>query len=124
WFERDAVAEPFELLDESAGVALCLFDPAVVEEEVAEILVGLVAGEHVVCGDEDRVGDGDRRLAVAAAASESVVLSREVGPLRAAGGLGGFDEGAAQPLGALARLAGFVLTGGLVVAGADPGPGG
>jgi hypothetical protein len=67
--EGDFVAESFELLDEATCVSLSLLGSSVVEEELAEVLVGLVAGEHVVGGDKDRVGDSDRRFAVTAAAA-------------------------------------------------------
>jgi hypothetical protein len=40
WFEGGSVAEPFELLDESAGVALRLLDPAV------RLISGPDLGEH------------------------------------------------------------------------------
>ena len=51
-----------------------------------------------------------------------VVVGREVGVLGAAGGLGGLDQGGAQPLGAVAGASGAVFAGGLVVAGAHAGP--
>src|SRR5204863_5290489 len=91
---------------------------------VAEVLVGDVAGEHVPGGDEDGVASGDRRLLVAAAAAQPLVLGGEVGALGAAGGFGRLTEPGAQPLGAVAGVAGLVLARGLVVAGAHPGPGG
>jgi hypothetical protein len=73
--EVDGVSEPFELCDEAAGVG---FVVAAGEPVRAEVAVGLVAGEHVVGGDEDGVGDGDLRPAGTAAFAEPGVLRGEV----------------------------------------------
>src|SRR4051812_43137325 len=121
WFERDAVSEAFELVDEAAGLA---FGVAALVVVAAEVTVGLAGGEHVPVGDQDRVLDGADRAAVADPGLEPSVLGLEVAALGAGGGQCGFFERDGQPLGALAAPAGAALAGGLVVAGAAPGPGG
>jgi hypothetical protein len=74
--EGDLVAEGVELADELAGLR---FGAAADEPVSAEILVGLVAVEDVVDGDQDRVADRLGRLGRAAAAPQPLVLGGEVG---------------------------------------------
>jgi hypothetical protein len=66
--ERDAVAELFELAGEPADGVVWAF--AALEVVEAEVAVGLCVVEDVVGADEDRVGHGDDRFAVTAAAAE------------------------------------------------------
>jgi hypothetical protein len=61
---------------------------------------------------------------VAAPAAQALVLRGQVAVLGSGGGVGGLGQRRPQPLGALARLAGAAFAGGLIVAGADAGPGG
>jgi hypothetical protein len=103
------VAEAFELGDEppdvvTGGVALC-------EPVAAEVVVGLLAVEDVVDGDEDAVADGDGGAFLAAASSQPPKLRREVGVVgpRRRGGAPG--ERGAQPLRALAGGARTVFAG-------------
>jgi transposase len=63
-FEGDAVSEPFELGDESAGGA---FGVLAVEVVAAEFTVELAGLEHVPAGADDRVFDSAERAPVAAA---------------------------------------------------------
>ncbi len=77
------MAKPLELADEPPSVALDLLLIAALEVEIAELVVGDAPLQHGVGGDEDRVGAGDRRLRVAAVASEPGVVSAQVGALAA-----------------------------------------
>jgi hypothetical protein len=112
--QRDGVAEPFQLCDESPG------DPFRVgasgEVVAAEIVVGDVVFEDVVAGDQDRVRDRDDRLLVAAAAFDLLVLGAQVGVLGACGSVGGLDQRGAQVRVAFAGLAGAALAAGFVIA--------
>ena len=62
------------------------------EVVAAEVVVGDVVFEDVVAGDQDRVGDGDDRFLVSAAAFDLLVLGAQVGVLGADGGVGGLDQ--------------------------------
>jgi hypothetical protein len=77
-----------ELADEAASVGLFVSAEVVVG---AGVVVGLMAGEHVVGDDEDGVADGDDGSLVAASSFESGVVGGEVGVLGAGGGLGRLD---------------------------------
>ena len=92
-FEDNAVAEAFE-----AALEVCdgsgLTD--LVEIGFAEVAIGQVFGEHVVGGDEDFVGDCERRAQAAAAGLEAVERVLEVGALGRRGGDGGADQDGAQ----------------------------
>lgn len=74
----------FELPDEPAGVGLGV--AFVVEPGRSEVLVGLVALQHVVGADQHRrVRDGDDRPVVSAPRREPRELRRQVAVLRAGG---------------------------------------
>src|SRR6266536_1294656 len=90
----------------------------------AEFGIGLATVQDVVGDHQDRVGHGDRGAFVVAAPAEPAVLGSQVGVLGAGGGVGGLHQRAAQPFGALAGAARVVLAGRLVVARAQPRPGG
>ena len=77
------VSECFELFDEAAGLVFGVESGEVVAAGVA---VGLAGLEHVPCGGEDRVADGDAGAAVAAAGFETTVLGGEVGVVAVGGG--------------------------------------
>jgi hypothetical protein len=64
------VAQAFELTDEPPGQPFLVL--AADEVVATELLVGLLLAQDVV-GGEDRVGHGDYRLAVAAAALDAQV---------------------------------------------------
>ena len=92
----DGVAELLELGDQPAGVG---FVVARGEPVGAEVAVGLVAFEHVVGGDQDRVRDRDLRPAHPAAPGEPGVLDGEVVlAVHPADRAGGLDEHRGQPL--------------------------
>ena len=67
-FEGDGVAEAFELGDEALDVVAgaTLFEPV-----AAEVVVGLLAVEDVVGGDEDAVAHGDGGAFLSRKLSES-----------------------------------------------------
>ena len=118
-FEGDVVSESFELRDQSAGGA---FGVLALEVVAAEFAVGLAGGEHVPVGDEHRVLDGDECAAVSDPGSEPLVLGLEVAVLGPGRGESGFFERDPKPLGSFAGASGASFAGGLVVAGALPGP--
>jgi hypothetical protein len=116
WFEGDSVTEGFELGDEAllvggAGASL-------VEVVAAEVGVGLAGGEKVPGDDKDGVADGDGGPSRSAAASDAVVVGRQVGVFGAGGGVGGLDESDPEPSRSVAGAAGAMLAGRLVVPGA------
>src|SRR4051812_38732682 len=120
WFESDVLSEAFELGEEASDLAFGVASLVVIAAEVA---VGLAGAEHVPVGDEDRVLDGAQGAAVPDPRPQALVLGLQVaavGARRRERGLGQRDR---QPLGALAGAPGLALAGGLVVAGAAPGPG-
>src|SRR5215212_3263431 len=121
WLQRDVVAEGLELGDEAFGVA---FGVAALEVVAAEVVVGLAGGEHVPVGDQHRVFYGAERAAVSEARFQAPVLGGEVAVAGADGGQRGLFEGDPEPLAAVAGASGAAFAGGLVVAGAAPGPGG
>jgi len=103
------VAERLELTDEAFGEAVGVLAGEVVAAEAAVELAGL---EHVPGGGQDRVADGGDGLWVAAAAAQALVLGGQVGVLGSSGGERGLGQRRAQPLGALAGLAGAAFAGG------------
>jgi hypothetical protein len=68
----DLVAEPLELADEAAAVALGVLGITAVEELFAELVVGHAALEDAVGGGEDLVSGRDRGLGVPAAALDAL----------------------------------------------------
>src|SRR6266516_2326194 len=109
WGESDVLAEAFELCDESADVGLV--GQAAGEVVAAEVAVGLFAVEQVVGDDESGVADGDGGAFLASSAGQAPVLRGEVGELCSGGGMGGLDQGGAEPFVALAGVPGAVLAG-------------
>src|SRR6185312_3573211 len=114
--------------DEAAGFPLRV--QAAVEVVGAELVVGGAGGQDVPDDDQDGVGDDDDGLVLGGAAAVPAGLhdvpaaeGPEVAlvPGRRPGGLGEDGPGV---LVAVAALAGVLLAGRLVVAWADPGPGG
>ena len=105
-FEGDAIPEAFEAAFE-VGDGSGLAD--LVEIGFAEIAVGQVLSEHVIGGDEDLVGDGERRAQGSAAGLEAVVLVLEVTALGLRGGDRGADQDGAEVDVALARPAALFL---------------
>ena len=95
-----------------------------IEIGFAEVSIGQVLGEHVIGGDEDFVGDGERGAQCAATGLEAVELVLEIAALGSGRGDGGADQDGAQMDIALPGPAALVLAGALVIAGADAGPGG
>src|SRR6266508_1021093 len=119
--EGDRMAERFELFDKSAGA---VFGGVAAGEPVgAEFAEGDALGDDVVVGDQDVVACGADRFRIAAAAADLPCVGGEVGVFGAGGGVGGLDEGCAQPGVAVAGFAGEASVAGLVGAGADRGPG-
>src|SRR3954469_9151207 len=110
WLKGDEVSEGFELGDEAVGVA---FGVAALEVVAAEVAVGLAGGEHVPVGDQHRVFDGAERAAGSEARLEALVLRLEVAVVGADGGEGGFFEGDAEPLGAVAGASAAAFARGL-----------
>ena len=90
WFEGDSVAHGFELGDEATlvGGAVASF----VEVVATEVGVGLAGRQQVPGDDQDRVAHGDCGPARTASAADAVGVSAEIGVLRSAGGMAGFDE--------------------------------
>ena len=84
------MAEGFELGDEAS--LACGAVASFVEVVAAEVVVGFTAGEQMPADDQDRVPDCDRGPAGSALATDAVVLGGQVGVLRSASGLAGFDE--------------------------------
>src|SRR2546425_1679272 len=80
--------------------------------------------EDVPHGDQGAVGDRDGGLFGAATAHYPRVEARQVGVVGARSRPCRLDQGAPEPLVALARLAGFPLAGALVVPGTEGRPGG
>src|SRR5208337_4138920 len=120
-FEDDAIAEAFEAafeVGDGSGVA------NLVEIGFAEIAIGQVLSEHVIGGDKNFVGDGERGAQAAAAGLEAVKLVLEVAALGPRGGDRGADQDGAQVDVALSRPAALLPAGALVVAGTDARPGG
>jgi hypothetical protein len=62
-----------------------------------EVVVGLTSNEQAVVDDQDRVGDRYGRAFRPLAGQESPGLRAQGRGLRPSGGLGGLDEGRAQP---------------------------
>ncbi len=119
--EGDVPSEAFELGDEAFDLALGVAALVVVAAEVA---VGLAGFEHVPVGDEHRVLHGAERAAVAGAGPQALVLGLEVAAFGAGRGERGFLQRDPEELAALASPPGAAFAGGLVGAGAAPGPGG
>lgn len=114
------MSEGLELGDESFGDA---FGVAFAEVGAAEVGVELAGSEHVPARDQDRVLDCAECFHVAAAGL-SGRMRLEVDVVGAGRGDGGFVERPVEPLGGFAGRAGAAFAGGLVVAGAHPGPAG
>src|SRR3954469_482746 len=123
--EIGCVAQLVKLVEEPAGLTGFVLGVKPVGEVVgAEVLVGLVAGEHGPNGDQDRVADRDQGPFLAATRDDTPVAGSQVGALAA----GGVDRDLAQD-GFEPRVTvpgrGWDTAGaGLVVARAHPGPGG
>src|SRR5262249_29615388 len=117
----DGVAELVEGGDRAAGGALGV---ALAEVGTAELPIGNVVGEHVPDRCDDRVLDGDQGFERAAAGGQPVVAGLQVGVLGSHRAEGGEPEGAFEIRIAGADLGVLGAAGRLVVAGADPGPGG
>ena len=121
WFERNALPELFELTHQAPCEPLLVL--ATNEVVSAELRVGDLVAEDVVGSDEDRMRDGDDRLAVPAAALDTQILGVQVGVFGAPGGaLGGLDQSGSEPAVALAGLPRSALASRFVVAGADGRP--
>ena len=93
-----------------------------VEEDGAEVVVDLAGEQHVMGGDEHRVGDGDDGLVRAAPAGDAVVAGRQKVFFVSRRGPGGLDQGGAQKAAAVAGAGGSPFAGGLVRGGSDTGP--
>src|SRR5208337_5339918 len=120
-FEDDAITEAFETtfeVGDGSGVA------DLVEIGFAEIAIGQVLSEHVIGGDENFMGDGERGAQAAAAGFEAVELVLEVAALGSRGGDRGADQDRAQVDIALSGAAALLPAGALMVAGTDARPGG
>jgi hypothetical protein len=102
-FQADAIAEAFEA---AFGVCDGSGLPDLVEIGFAEVAIAQVLSEHVIGGDEDLVGDGERGAESAAASLEAVVLVLGATALVFRRGDRGAAQDGAQVNVALARLAG------------------
>jgi len=107
------------MLEQPSGLALGVTAGVVV---AAEVVVELAGGEDVPDGGQDRVFDGSDRAAVTDPGSQALVERLEAAVLGAGRCQRDFLERFVEPLGALARAAGSLLAGRLVVARALPGP--
>ena len=95
-----------------------------IKERLSEFLEGNGFGEHVEHGDQDLVRDGHGGPLGAPARLQPVVLVLVVAALRPGGADRGLNEGRLEVDVALAGGRALLLSGALVIAGADPGPGG
>ena len=115
--EEDVVSEVVEAPDQG-GARPCLL----IKERLSEFLEGNGFGEHVEHGDQDLVCDGHGSPLRAPTRLQPVVLVLVVAALGPGGA--GLNEGGLEVDVALAGRRTLFLAGALVIAGADPGPGG
>ena len=104
----------FELSDESILVGGT--GAALVEVVAAQVVVGLAGGEQMPDDDQDRVSNGHRGTPRSPPSPYTGVLRAKVGVFGASSGMSGFDEGDAEPFGAVTGPPRAVLAGRLVVA--------
>src|SRR5688500_18037314 len=100
--EGDLVAEGLEAADQAVLEGL-LVPP--IEVVAAQVAIGGGVLQQVIGDDQDAVADRQSCLLLAAAARQPMILRAEVSVARAAGGLGGLDQGLPQSAVALARPA-------------------
>src|SRR5688572_24802906 len=118
--EHDLVAELLKAADVMAAPPLRMAPIEVVD---AEILMGLMAREHVPQGHEQGVLDGDDRLLGTAPRFQAVIQRAVVALLGLDRSPGHLLQGRAQPGGALPGGDRPALPGALVIAGTQPSPG-
>ena len=116
------MAEGIGVSDDAAHGAFGIEPRKVVAAEV--VLVDVV-GQHVPGCCENRMLNGDNGFGLTKSGRESSVTCTKLGVVLGAGcGHGGGAQGSAQPPVAVTGLARFAFPGGLVMSGADAGPGG
>src|SRR5258706_8775120 len=97
---------------------------AALEGVLAELVIGLPAGNDVIDDYQECVGERHHGFLVPASGSNAVVACCERGMFGVRGRLRRLDQDGAQPDGALARAPAALAPRTLVVAGRQPRPGG
>jgi hypothetical protein len=94
-----------------------------IEVVAAQILIHRSILEHVIDGGEDRGGDREDRLLLAAASHDAGELRLQIAVLLFDGCPGALHQGGLEPDGALAYAIGSTLASTLVVARTKTSPG-